>query len=81
MGDVNNQNYLSFRQPLKRSPPGSFPWGLTFPLCLQDGPRRGEEGAVIRGRVTRGVMSGDSGCSHREAAAVWAGCACSVESF
>lgn len=31
MGDVCNQNHLSFQQPLERSPPGPLPWGLTFP--------------------------------------------------
>lgn len=54
MGDVSNQNYLSFQQPLKGAPPGPFPWGVTSPLCLQDEPSREKEGAVIRGQVTSG---------------------------
>ena len=54
VGDVNSQNYLSFQQPLKRTPPGPFPRGVTSPLSRQDEPGGGQERAAIRGQVTGG---------------------------
>ena len=56
VGDVNSQNYLSFQQPLKRTPPGPFPRGTTSPLSRQDEPgRRGQPSGV---RLPVGMTSG-----------------------
>ena len=58
VGDVDNQNYLSFQQPLKRAPPGPFPWGVTSPLCWQDEPGGGRRGQSSRVRLPVGMTSG-----------------------
>lgn len=54
MGDVSNQNNLSFQQPLKRAPPGPFPWGVDLLPEPAGRAQLGEEGTVIKGQVTSG---------------------------
>lgn len=58
VGDVNSQNYLSFQQPLKRTPPGPFPRGATSPLSRQDEPGGGRRGQPSGVRLPVGMTSG-----------------------